>query len=156
MFISIKFRIKNILKFTQSWKIKFIILQTIVYFKVYQNTLRTLWYSEDFSSARVTLHILSRSFSRYQLSLIFNEPNRRPSVSKIKSRIAAKKYGSGVLVKPIKSARFPAESVVSHETITGVPVSRRPCNAAFIIVASKRCVGNGLVNAAVGTIPEYS
>jgi len=53
-----------------------------------------------------------------------DESRRRPSVSKIKFREKIRIRASWF--KPIKSARFPVESVVSHETI------RRSCFTAAV------------------------
>lgn len=67
---------------------------------VYENLEWTLWHFRGFSL------VFAVVFSRDRLSLIFNELRRRPSTSKIKSRIPAKNGRPGVSSGPIKLGRF--------------------------------------------------
>lgn len=70
-------------------------------------------------------------------------------------RIPAKNADPGILPGPIKLGRFHKPKVSFRTKRSVVPVSRRSCNAAFIIVCSETQSGNGPLNAVVGTIPKY-
>lgn len=83
--------------------------------------------SEEFpwSPPRVSFH---RRFSRDQLSLIFNESRRRPSASKIKSRIPAKNGRPSVSPGLIKLGRFRGGNVV----FAAVKTIGRSCFSAAV------------------------
>lgn len=105
---------------------------------------------ESFSRCSFYYAFLSRnpctiSYPWYSNPSSFGVQNKVP--------YSREKRGSGILLEPIKPGRFHEPKVSFRTKRSDVSVSRS-CNLTFIIVASRR-VGNGPLNAVVGTIPGF-